>query len=198
MKNSEQKQKYKIIGVGESGCNIVNHIIESDIISAEFVVVCDGDYHLLKPNVYQLIPAFPSFRGLGQVRPEYVREETKKQYAEYMQLFANVDKIFIVGGMGGNCGTGAAPVIAGFAKEAGVFVISVVTKPFKFESRMRQAKAEVAIAELKEISDEIIIVANDNLLPSNTKDITFPQMMKQADNIVCEHINNLIKHYSME
>jgi cell division protein FtsZ len=198
IKNIEPKKKYKIIGVGESGCNIVNHMIECRVITAEFVLVCDGDYHLIKPNAYQLIPAFTPFRGLGQVRPDSVRRDTKERQADYERLFADVDKVIIVGGMGGDCGSGAAPVIAGFAKEAGVFVISLVTKPFKFESRMRQTNAEAAIAELKEISDEIIIVALDDLLPDNTKDIIFPQMMKQADNIICKHINNLIKHYSME
>jgi cell division protein FtsZ len=111
-------------------------------------------------------------RGLGAGGiPDNGRKAAEESRAEIMKLVAGSDLVFVTAGMGGGTGSGAAPIVAEIAREAGALTVGVVTKPFGFEGRRRMQQALQAIENLRSVVDTLIIVSNDRLLqiiPENT------------------------------
>ena len=142
--------KIKVIGVGGAGNNVINRMIESGVSGVEFVAVNTDKQDLNKSvckNKVQIGEKLTGGMGAGS-KPEIGKKSAEESRSTLAQTLEGTDMVFITAGMGGGTGTGAAPVVAELAHEAGILTVGVVTKPFKFEgaNRMRQAAEIVALS----------------------------------------------------
>jgi cell division protein FtsZ len=160
-----QTAKIKVVGVGGAGGNALNTMIASNLHGVEFIAVNTDMQALetsLAPNKVQIGSKLT--RGLGAGSdPQIGRaaaEEDATLIAEYLE---GADMVFITAGMGGGTGTGASSVIAGIAKDIGAITIAVITKPFFYEGKVRNANAEEGIRELKNNVDTLIVIPNDKI-----------------------------------
>ncbi|HUH34806.1 MAG TPA: cell division protein FtsZ [Moheibacter sp.] len=156
----------KVIGVGGGGSNAVNHMFQQGIEGVDFVV-CNTDAQALNnspvPNRIQLGQATTEGLGAG-ANPEVGEQAALESIDEIRNLLdVNTKMVFITAGMGGGTGTGAAPIIAGVAKELGILTIGIVTAPFSFEGKMRLEQAEAGIEKLQKNVDSLIVINNDKL-----------------------------------
>ncbi|HUY62743.1 MAG TPA: cell division protein FtsZ [Candidatus Paceibacterota bacterium] len=158
--------RIRVIGVGGSGGNAVNHMINSKVRGVEFIAVNTDAQDLHRSLAKRKIHIGKNLtRGLGAGMNadlgKRAGEETRQELQEALQ---GSDMVFITCGMGGGTGTGAAPVVAKIAKEVGALTVAVVTKPFGFEGAQRKEIAERGLAELKKEVDAFIVIPNDKLL----------------------------------
>ena len=161
-----QSSIIKVIGVGGGGSNAVNHMYRMGIKGVDFVV-CNTDKQALDmspvPNKVILGATLTEGRGAGSI-PEVGRNAAIENIEDIRQLLANNTKMaFITAGMGGGTGTGAAPIIAGIAKELGVLTVGIVTVPFAFEGNKRKQQAEHGLEQLKQNVDTLLVICNDKL-----------------------------------
>ena len=176
----------KVIGVGGGGGNAVRHMIQSNIEGVDFICA-NTDAQSLRDlgNATVLQLGGNLTKGLGAgANPEVGRQAALEDKERIAQCLEGADMVFITAGMGGGTGTGGAPVIAEVAKQMGILTVGVVTRPFSFEGRKRQAIAEQGIAQLKERVDSLIIVPNEKLLQVLGKDMTVLDAFKQANNVL--------------
>ncbi len=173
----------KVIGVGGGGGNAVNYMFKQNIPNVNFVV-CNTDEQALRkspvPNKLILGPEITHGRGAGNL-PEVGRECAEASAEEIKQLFDdNTEMVFITAGMGGGTGTGAGPVVARLAKEAGLLTIGIVTVPFLFEGEKKILKALDGAAEMKKHVDALLVINNENLIELY-KDLNFFNAFERAD-----------------
>lgn len=182
--------KIKVLGAGGGGCNAVNRMIEDEVQNVEFVVVDTNAVSVSKSNAKNIIQIGENeAKGIGAGANPEVGEKSAKENAEEIEYkIANTDLLFLTAGMGGGTGTGALPVIAEMAKNMKILTIGIVTKPFKFEGKVRQNKAEEGIEKLKQNVNALIVIENDKLLKSNSENITIIDAFKQADNTLKQGI----------
>lgn len=189
----ESFARIKVIGVGGSGKNTVNHMINSKVKGVEFIVantdVQDLHHSLAKKKIHI---GKNLTRGLGTgMNPELGKRAVEETKEEVQETIKGADMIFIAAGMGGGTASGAAPVIARTAKENGCLTVAVVTKPFMFEGAQRMKIAEAAIEELKQAVDALIIIPNDRLLQTIGKDVTAKNAFAICDNILKEAVEGI-------
>jgi cell division protein FtsZ len=156
----------KVIGVGGGGSNAVNHMYRMGIKGVDFLV-CNTDAQALQvspvPTKIQLGPGLTQGRGAGAI-PEVGKNAAIENVDELRNLLSdNTSMVFVTAGMGGGTGTGAAPIIAGIARELGILTVGIVTVPFAFEGRKRKVQAELGIEQLKSNVDALLIICNDKL-----------------------------------
>ena len=158
--------KIKVIGVGGSGNNAVNRMIKAQVSGVDFLAVNTDAQALYHNNAATKINIGKgTTRGLGAGSDASMGKKAAEESSEEIKSYCeNADMIFITCGMGGGTGTGAAPVIAEIAKEAGALTVGVVTKPFTFEGEKRGERADNGVKELKEKVDTLIIIPNDKIL----------------------------------
>ncbi len=164
--NVRQNEKIVVFGVGGGGGNALNHIIESNVQGVDFVAA-NTDAKALDQNLApnKIILGETLTRGLGAgANPQVGANAAKESIDRIKEYIAGADMLFVTAGMGGGTGTGAAPVIASAAKDMGVLVVGVVTKPFGFEMGKRMRTAEGGIEDLKKSVDALLVVENDKLL----------------------------------
>ena len=166
--NTMSVAKIKVVGVGGAGSNAVNRMIDKGITSAEFVAVNTDKQALMLSKVpvenrIQIGEKITKGLGAGS-QPELGEAAAEENRAKLEEICEGVDLLFIAAGMGGGTGTGAAPVLAKIAREKGCLTVAVVTRPFAFEGRKREANADKGIANLSKYVDTIIIIPNDKLL----------------------------------
>ncbi|WP_371246101.1 cell division protein FtsZ [Mycoplasmopsis agassizii] len=161
----------KVVGVGGSGTNSINNMINSDLSGAEFIVAntdkqaLDASPALVKLHLGADNENSTSARGLGAgANPQVGEEAAQSSIAEIKQALKGADMIIITAGMGGGTGTGAAPVFAEIAKSLGILVVAIVTTPFIFEGNKRKNNALEGIAKLSQKVDSIITISNEKLL----------------------------------
>lgn len=164
--SKEQSSIIKVIGVGGGGSNAVNHMFRAGISGVEFIV-CNTDAKALAispvPTRIQLGPGLTQGMGAGAI-PEVGKRAVIENIDELRTILSdNTRMAFITAGMGGGTGTGAAPIIAGVAKELGILTVGIVTVPFAFEGRKRKQQAEAGIEEMKKNVDALLIICNDKL-----------------------------------
>ncbi|MBK7964849.1 MAG: cell division protein FtsZ [Bacteroidetes bacterium] len=164
--NQEEASIIKVIGVGGGGSNAVNHMYRLGIKGVDFLV-CNTDAQALEispvPFKMQLGPNLTKGRGAGAI-PEVGKNAAIENVDELKSLLGKGTRMaFITAGMGGGTGTGAAPIIAGIAREMGILTIGIATIPFGFEGRKRKQQAELGIEELKKNVDALLIICNDKL-----------------------------------
>jgi cell division protein FtsZ len=161
------KNNIKVIGVGGGGTNAVNHMIDGDGIQGVDFIVCNTDAQSLQesrvPNKLQLGLTLTQGLGAGTdpEQGEKAAIESEEQIKEILK--ENTKMVFITAGMGGGTGTGAAPVIARFAKEMGILTIAIVTRPFRFEGTLKDRQALKGIEQLEKACDTVLVILNDRL-----------------------------------
>jgi cell division protein FtsZ len=158
--------RIRVVGVGGSGKNAINHMIESKVRGVEFIAVNSDAQDLHRSLAKRKIHIGKNLtRGLGTgMNPELGKRAAEETRQEIQEALSGSDMVFITCGMGGGTGTGSAPIVAKIAKEVGALVIAVVTKPFSFEGAQRKEIAERGLAELKKEVDAFIVIPNDKLL----------------------------------
>jgi len=186
--------KIKVLGIGGGGGNAINSMIEDNQIrGVEFLAVNTDAQALLMNKAQIKIQIGENLtRGLGSGgNPEIGRkaaEESKEKIKEYL---ADTDMVFLAGGMGGGTATGAMPIIAQLAKEAGALTIAVITKPFAFEGTRRMVIAEEGIENLKDKVDTMIVVPNQRIMEVVDKKMTLLEAFKVADGVLGQAVQGI-------
>ncbi|HLF71114.1 MAG TPA: cell division protein FtsZ [Dehalococcoidia bacterium] len=180
----------KVVGVGGGGSNAVNRMGAEDIPGVQLVAVnTDGQALMHVKADLQIRIGDRLTKGLGAggdpVRGERAAEESRDELREAVR---GAEMVFVTAGMGGGTGTGAAPIVAEVAKEAGALVIGVVTKPFSFEGTRRAVRAEEGILELRERVDTLIVIPNDRLLQICDPKASIEDAFATADDILRQAI----------
>jgi cell division protein FtsZ len=163
--NTGQPAVIKIMGVGGGGCNAVNRMIAANVGNVEFVAINTDAQTLLKssaPDILQIGEKITKGLGVGG-NPEVGKQAAEESIEEINGRLVGADMVFVTAGMGGGTGTGAAPIIAKLAKEAGILIVGVVTKPFEHEGKIRMQQAEDGIKNLKEYTDALIVIPNERV-----------------------------------
>lgn len=189
MPGSESKAlrpRLTVLGVGGGGGNAVNNMITQGLEGTEFLIANTDAQALTMSKAERLIQMGVSLtEGLGAGSlPEMGRAAAEESIHEIMDHLSDTHMCFITAGMGGGTGTGAAPVIARAAREAGILTIAVVTKPFVFEGTRRMRMAEEGIAELREAADTVIVIPNQNLFRIADAKTTFSDAFAMADRVL--------------
>lgn len=184
----------KVMGVGGGGCNAVNSMIDSNVSSAEFIAVNTDNQALLlskAPTCIQIGEALT--KGLGAGSDPNVGEAAAEESKDEIEaLLKGTDLLFIAAGMGGGTGTGAASVIARIARELGILTVAVVTKPFSFEGKVRNANANKGISNLRKYVDTLVIIPNDKLLQFLPQQIGVLDAFKVADDMLKQGIVGIV------
>jgi cell division protein FtsZ len=183
---ASQNARMKVVGLGGGGGNAVNRMIEEHLDGVEFISVnTDAQALLGSKSDVKIQIGKKLTRGLGAgARPEIGRQAVDENRDEVSRVLANTDLVFITCGMGGGTGTGAAPVVAELAREAGALTVGIDTRPFLFEGRKRMRQAEQGIAEMRKHVDTMIVVPNERLLAVVGKGIPFQDALKKADEVL--------------
>src|SRR5579859_2639080 len=181
-----QNAKMKVAGVGGGGGNAVNRMIDERLLGVEFISVnTDAQALRMSKSDIKIQIGRKLTRGLGAgARPEIGRQAVEENKDEVAQALQGADMVFVTCGMGGGTGTGAAPIVAQLAREAGALTVGIVTKPFLFEGRRRMRQAETGIAEMRKNVDTMIVVPNERLLAVVGKGIPFQDALKKADEVL--------------
>ena len=178
--------KITVLGVGGSGGNAVNNMINSNLDGVDFLIA-NTDAQALQiskcPNKIQL--GLNTTRGLGAgMRPDIGKQAAEEAIQELNEKLEGSHMLFIAAGMGGGTGTGAAPVIAKLARERGILTVGVVTKPFHFEGSQRMKLAEKGIEEIQQHVDTLLTIPNQNLFRIANEKTTFADAFKMADDVL--------------
>lgn len=180
------KPVLKVIGVGGGGGNAVNRMIDNDVRGVEYIAI-NTDCQVLRLSKAEIrIPIGNEItKGLGAgANPDVGRRAAEESEQEIREVLKGTDLVFITAGMGGGTGTGAAPVIARYAKEAGCVVVGIVTKPFGFEGKKRMQQAINGIEQMRPYVDTLVVVPNDKLLKIIGTNTTYLEAFSEADNVL--------------
>ena len=185
--------KIKVVGVGGSGGSAINRMVHSRIRGVEFLAINTDvqALHHSQANAKLHIGKMTT-RGLGTgMDPELGEKAAEESQSEIRDLLKGADMIFITCGLGGGTGTGAAPVIASMAKEAGALTVAVVTKPFSFEGAQRREIADRGLNSLRDKVDSIVTIPNDRLLQIIDKKTSLLEAFKICDDILRQGVQGI-------
>ncbi len=193
----ESFARIKVVGVGGSGKNAVNHMVKSKVRGVEFLAVNTDAQDLHQSLAHKKIRIGKGLtKGLGTgMNPELGRQAAEETRDEILEALKGADMVFVTCGMGGGTGTGGAPVVAQAAKSQGALTIGVVTRPFAFEGAERARLAESGLSRLRDSVDALIIIPNDKLLSVVSKDTSFLSAFSMCDEVLrhaVEGISDLI------
>ncbi|MEK7477806.1 MAG: cell division protein FtsZ [Patescibacteria group bacterium] len=189
--------RIKVVGVGGSGSNAVNHMVSSGVKGVEFIAMNTDAQHLHKSAADKKVHIGKNLtRGLGTgMDPDLGRRAAEESLEDIQNIIKGADMVFVTAGMGGGTGTGAVPIIAKVAKEQGVLTVAIVTRPFFFEGKQRGAIADQGIEELRKEVDAVITIPNDRILNVISKDTSCSSAFAMCDEILrqaVEGISNII------
>jgi cell division protein FtsZ len=182
----ELRPKITVFGVGGAGGNAVNNMIRSGLLGCEFVVANTDSQALSSSRAERLIQMGVAVtEGLGAgSQPEVGRAAAEEAIDEITDHLNGSHMVFVTAGMGGGTGTGAAPIIAGAARQQGILTVGVVTKPFHFEGARRMKVAEQGIRDLQACVDTLIVIPNQNLFRIANEKTTFADAFAMADQVL--------------
>lgn len=185
--------RIRVVGVGGSGKNAINHMIASKVRGVEFIAVNSDAQDLHRALSRRKIHIGKNLtRGLGTgMNPELGKRAAEETRQEIQEALSGSDMVFITCGMGGGTGTGASAIVAKIAKEVGALVIAVVTKPFSFEGAQRKEIAERGLAELKKEVDAFIVIPNDKLLAIVDKNTSAKNAFALCDEILRQAVEGV-------
>ncbi|HEY5649019.1 MAG TPA: cell division protein FtsZ [Nitrospiria bacterium] len=185
--------KIKVIGVGGSGCNAVNTMIESRFTGVEFLAANTDIQALQRSKASVTIPLGTRVtKGLGAgADPEVGRAAALEDAEKIRENLAEADMVFVTAGMGGGTGTGAAPIIANISRELGSLTVGVVTKPFPFEGGKRMRRAEEGIKELRKVVDTLIVIHNQKLLSAVDKSVRMTESFRVVDDVLRQAVQGI-------
>jgi cell division protein FtsZ len=189
----EDFAQIKVVGVGGGGSNAVDRMIADGVQGVEFYTIntdVQALMHSLAPTRVRIGDKLT--RGLGSGGNPVIGQKAAEENQEdiYEQL-KGADMVFVAAGMGGGTGTGASPIIAGIAHDLGALTVGVVTRPFTFEGNHRRKLAEQGIEQLRPVVDTLIVIPNDRLLQTASKNTTFTQAFEMADNVLRQGIQGI-------
>lgn len=189
----ESFARIRVIGVGGSGNNAVNYMVNSKVKGVEFIAINSDAQDLHHSLAKKKIHIGKNLtRGLGAGgNPEQGRRAAEETREEINNSIKGSDMIFVTCGMGGGTGTGAAPVVAKIARESGALTVGVVTKPFLFEGQERMRLALQGIEELKKEVDALITIPNDRLLAIVDRETTIRNAFEQCDNVLKQAVEGI-------
>lgn len=189
----ESFARIKVVGIGGSGENAVNHMINSKVRGVEFIAINtdaqDLHHSLAKKKIHigkNLTKGLGA--GMDPAIGKRAAEETKEEIQESLK---GADMVFLTCGMGGGTGTGAAPSTAQVAREAGSLTVGVVTRPFSFEGAQRTRIAQQGIDELKKEVDALIVIPNDRLFGVVQKDTTLKNAFAMCDEVLRQAVEGI-------
>jgi cell division protein FtsZ len=182
----ELKPRITVFGTGGAGGNAVNNMITSGLQGVDFVVANTDAQALTMSKAERIIQMGVAVtEGLGAgSQPEVGRAAAEEAIDEIRDHLQGAHMVFVTAGMGGGTGTGAAPVVARCAKEAGILTVGVITKPFHFEGIRRMRVAEQGIVELQKVVDTLLIIPNQNLFRVANEKTTFADAFAMADQVL--------------
>lgn len=188
----EPAAKIIVIGVGGAGSNAVNRMIDDNIDSVEFFVANTDKQSLATSKASNRIVLGPEITGgLGAGgEPSVGKSAALASEEDIRNIVKGSNMVFIAAGMGGGTGTGAAPVIAGIAKEEGALVVAIVTRPFTFEGKKRIANSVEGLNNLKDAVDAIIVVSNDKLLMVNGT-LPVSEAFGESDRVLAQSVKTV-------
>lgn len=189
----ESFAKIKVIGVGGSGGNVVNRMVESNIKGVDFISV-NTDVQALHYNKAskKLHIGKGVTRGLGAgMNPELGKQAAEESQNEIRDMLKDSDMIFITCGLGGGTGTGASPIVAEIARDLGALTVAVVTRPFSFEGGQRKNIAERGFSELADKVDTIITISNDKLLQVSDKKTSLLEAFALSDDVLRQGVQGI-------
>ena len=191
--DAELQARIKVVGVGGSGGNALNTMIQGGLEGVEFIAANTDAQALdrsLAPVKIQLGPELT--RGLGAGgNPDVGRKAALEDVQRLSEVMEGADMVFVTAGMGGGTGTGAAPIISQVAKDQGALTVGVVTKPFLFEGRNRSKNAERGVQELIDVIDSIITIPNQRLMSLGDDDITMLDAFARADDVLLQAVQGI-------
>jgi len=178
--------KIKVVGVGGAGNKALNRMISEGLEGVEFVAINTDAQDLatnLAPKKVNI--GLNITKGLGAgAEPEIGRKAAEENADDIKLMLQDTDMVFVTYGLGGGTGTGAAPVVAEIAKNMGILTVAIVTKPFSFEGKKRDANAEEGMKKIKDVVDTLIVVPNDKIFTIVDKKTTFKQAFTMIDKIL--------------
>ena len=185
--------RIKVVGVGGGGGNAVNRMIQAGIRGVDFIAA-NTDLQVLKVNraAQKIQLGLSTSKGMGAgSNPDIGRTAALEDAERIAEALSGSDMVFVTAGMGGGTGTGAAPVVAKIASEAGALVVAIVSKPFAFEGRRKLRFAEEGIAELREYVDTLITIPNERLYAFVDRNITAWEAFKIADDVLRQAVQGI-------
>ncbi|MCF7865217.1 MAG: cell division protein FtsZ [Candidatus Pacebacteria bacterium] len=185
--------RIKVVGVGGSGKNATNHMINAKVKSVDFLVVNTDAQDLHNSLSKKKIHIGKNLtKGLGAgMNPEVGKRAAEETKEEIQEALKNSDMVFVAGGLGGGTCTGAGPVVAKIAREMGSLTIGVVTKPFSFEGQNRMRLAEQGLDDLSNAVDALVVIPNDKLLAAVGKDTTAKQAFAMCDEVLRQAVEGI-------
>ncbi len=189
----------KVVGIGGAGGNVVNRMVGSGTSGVDFIAVNTDRQALSMSTADQKIQIGEKLthgQGAGS-DPAVGSKAAEESRNEIAKALEGTDMVFITAGMGGGTGTGAGPVVADIAREAGILTVGVVTKPFGFEGKKRMTQAMNGIDELLGKVDSLLVIPNDRLKYATDQKVTFANAFEIADEVLHQavtSISDLIKN----
>ncbi|MBI5969795.1 MAG: cell division protein FtsZ [Deltaproteobacteria bacterium] len=185
--------KLKVVGVGGCGGNAVNTMIESGLDGVDFLAANTDCQALEKSKAAVKIQLGATLtKGLGAgANPEVGKNSAMESKDALVDGMRGADMVFITAGMGGGTGTGAGPIVADAAKEAGALVVAIVTKPFQFEGQKKMRQAEEGLKRFKDSVDTVITIPNQRLLSVSSKNTSFVEAFKKADEVLYQAVKGI-------
>lgn len=188
----DRETNITVVGCGGAGCNTVNRMVAEGIHGASLAATNTDAQHLVEIDADDKLLLGvdeTSGRGAGSL-PQVGEQAAIESQAEINQLVEDQDLVFVTAGMGGGTGTGAAPVVANAASEAGALTVAVVSMPFTSEGEIRRQNAQAGLDRMQEIADTVIVVMNDRLLDAVGK-IPVEQAFKVADEVLMRSVKGI-------
>jgi hypothetical protein len=185
--------KIVVVGVGGAGTNAVNNMVASGLSGVEFLALNTDAQHLsqsISPNRLQIGGHLTSGLGCG-ANPDAGRLAAEESKEAIVSCIEDAHMVFITAGMGGGTGTGAAPVVAGLCYDLGILTVSVVTTPFRFEGSHRRRLAMEGVDRLKNVSDTLIVVPNQNLFRLVKETTSFVESFRLADDVLLAGVRSV-------
>ncbi|MBU4482017.1 cell division protein FtsZ [Candidatus Parcubacteria bacterium] len=183
----------KVVGVGGSGSNAVDHMINSDMHGVDFIAInCDIQdlYHNKAGKKIHIGEKLNKGLGAG-MNPEIGRQAAEETKSGIQEALKGADLVFITCGLGGGTGTGASPIIAKIAEGQGALTIAVITQPFSFEGSQRVSIAEQGLENIIPVVDTVIVIPNDRLLEIADKKITFINAFALCDDVLKNAVQSI-------
>ncbi|MEK7509387.1 MAG: cell division protein FtsZ [Patescibacteria group bacterium] len=189
----ESFARIRVVGVGGSGGNTINHMVSTHVVGVDFLAVNTDAQDLAKSKSKRKIHIGRNLtRGLGTgMDPDLGKQAAEETREEIQEALKGSDMVFVTCGMGGGTGTGAAPAVARIARELGALTVGVVTKPFGFEGAQRSRLADQGIMELRKSVDAIIVIPNDKLLSIVSKETGIKNAFAMCDDILKQAVEGI-------
>ena len=189
--------RIKVIGVGSAGGNAVKRMIETGLTDIEFYVVNVDQQALEKcKEAIPVLIGVNTTPGHCGANPELGKKAAEEDREKLAAIVTDADLVFVVAGMGGGTGAGAAPLIAALAREQGALAVGVVTRPFNFEGQRRAEQAEQGLQELQRNADSVVVVPNQRLLDRMDRSLKIREAFSLSDEMLLRGVESITEFHT--